>query len=101
MRLRAAVRFSEVVCRLAMVEPKRFCTAPRSARMLVTCDRAPSSTAIAALAPSTVEMSTSFSALSAGLALARPAKARSAPPNVKFAAELSVSVPRVVRPAAV
>ena len=47
MRLRAALRFSAVVVRLATVEEKRFCTAPRSARMLVTWDKAPSSTAIA------------------------------------------------------
>ena len=37
-RLREADRFSLVTSRLEIVAAKRFCTAPRSARPLLTCD---------------------------------------------------------------
>src|SRR5690606_2142938 len=59
MRLREADRFSEVVCRLATTELKRFWIAPRSARESFTLPRALSMIAMACWAPVKVEMSTS------------------------------------------
>jgi hypothetical protein len=54
MRLRDADRFSFVDCRFLIVESKRDCSAPSSARWPLTLDRAASATLIAACAPSKV-----------------------------------------------
>src|SRR5215510_9039690 len=51
MRDRAADRFSEMFARLEIVDWKRFCTAPREARRLSMEPKAPSTTAMATLAP--------------------------------------------------
>src|ERR1041385_237170 len=98
MRLRAALRFSEVACRFDTVELKRFCTAPRSARMLETWLSAPSRTARAELAPATVEMLTVSRRVRAGEADATPPYERTEHTSVKLEAELSVSGPRVGTP---
>ena len=81
-----------------MVELKRFCIAPRPARMLDTWLNAPSSTEMAALAPATVAILDELSCDSAAEAPDKPPKVRSAPPRVKLLAELKVMAPRVVTP---
>ena len=49
--LRDADRFCEMVCRLAMVEVKRFCTAPRSLRMELMVPKAASMRLMVSFAP--------------------------------------------------
>ena len=80
-RERAALMFSEVVLRFEIVDWNRFWIAPRSARMLSTWARAPSTMLIAACAPSTLLMSICETELSV-LAWAEVAAPVNSPPAV-------------------
>src|SRR5712691_5923549 len=61
-RLREALRFSDIVCRLAIAESKRFCTAPRVPRKVFTVERAASTRLIISLAFATVVTDAELSA---------------------------------------
>jgi len=71
--------FSEVVCRDEMVEVKRFCNAPKLARMLLTEDKAPSITSIALCAPAAV-LTSIVEIADSELALAEEAEPVNKPP---------------------
>src|SRR5690554_5341184 len=82
-RLRAADTFSEMFCRLLMVDSKRFCTAPMSARWESIPFSAASITSIACCAPSAVVILILATEFTSELALAAPNTSSLAPDILK------------------